>query len=243
MFWPFFLNKLQTSSMVHTENRRKQWSEFAARKKAQMTPEELAVFVAKKKEYDRAYRVANREHRKALNQSPKYVEWNKKHKKEFYKNVRKIREGRKDRVPAAPVEIQKQRIRESCRRCRVRAMKDPINRMVFNTRKAIGYHLNSRGRKKRHSTMTYIGCSGIELMAHLEKQFKPGMTWENYGPVWWIDHLRPVTTFNLLDEGEQRKCFHYTNLQPMFKIENIKKGNRYSSLPPDYFASKSTVNN
>ena len=63
------------------------------------------------------------------------------------------------------------------------------------------------------------------LRNYLEKQFKEGMTWENYGQ-WHIDHIIPLSSFNLLDEKEVKKAIHYSNLQPLWAIDNLKKGNR-----------------
>ena len=60
----------------------------------------------------------------------------------------------------------------------------------------------------------------------LEAKFKEGMTWENHGE-WHIDHIKPCVSFNLLDENEQKKCFHYTNLQPLWASENLSKGCKY----------------
>ena len=73
--------------------------------------------------------------------------------------------------------------------------------------------------------MELIGCSIDHLITHLEKQFKTGMTWDNYGQ-WHVDHIKPLTSFNL-DEPEQQRCAcHYTNLQPLWADENKSKGNR-----------------
>ena len=52
------------------------------------------------------------------------------------------------------------------------------------------------------------------------------MTWENHGE-WHIDHIKPCASFNLLNEDEQKKCFHYTNLQPLWASENLSKGCKY----------------
>lgn len=70
-----------------------------------------------------------------------------------------------------------------------------------------------------------VGCEIEELIAHIEKQFRPGMSWANRAS-WHIDHVQPRTAFDLTDTEQQRKCFHYTNLQPLFPIENKKKGGR-----------------
>jgi hypothetical protein len=64
------------------------------------------------------------------------------------------------------------------------------------------------------------------LKGYLAGKFKDGMTWENHGE-WHIDHIKPCASFNLLDEGEQKKCFHYTNLQPLWASENLSKGCKF----------------
>jgi len=79
---------------------------------------------------------------------------------------------------------------------------------------------------KSDTTRNLLGCEISELKTHLESQFVDGMDWSNYGKdmgQWSIDHIIPCASFNLLDEKEQRKCFHYTNLQPLWHIDNIKK--------------------
>jgi len=68
-----------------------------------------------------------------------------------------------------------------------------------------------------------IGCSKEELKWHLEKQFKPGMTWDNYGK-WHVDHIIPLYTAKT--EQEVYKLYHYTNLQPLWAEENLRK-NKY----------------
>ncbi len=81
---------------------------------------------------------------------------------------------------------------------------------------------------KRKSVLRLIGCSIEELNIHIEKQFKPGMTWENYGIyTWHIDHIIPCSAFNLDILEEQERCFHYTNLQPLWAKENLTKSDNY----------------
>lgn len=80
------------------------------------------------------------------------------------------------------------------------------------------------GKLRIEKTTELIGCSFAELKAHLESQFKDGMTWENYGQRGWhIDHIIPCAAFDLTDPEQQKKCFHYTNLQPMWCEENQRK--------------------
>lgn len=80
-------------------------------------------------------------------------------------------------------------------------------------------------RYKSLSSLQLMGCSIEVLRDHLEKQFTPGMSWSNYGK-WHIDHIKPCASFDLTKSEEQQKCFHYTNLQPLWALENLKKGSK-----------------
>jgi len=72
-----------------------------------------------------------------------------------------------------------------------------------------------------------IGCSINQLRQHLEKQFKDGMSWANYGKFGWhVDHVKPCAWFDLSDPAQRSICFHYTNLQPLSARENWSKGAR-----------------
>ena len=83
-----------------------------------------------------------------------------------------------------------------------------------------------KGVKKAAGTMALFGCTRAQLLVWLERQFKPGMTWENYGPAWHVDHRRPCAAFDLADPSQQRQCFHYTNLQPLWAGENLSKSDK-----------------
>jgi hypothetical protein len=87
--------------------------------------------------------------------------------------------------------------------------------------------VTSKGTIKTKKTSDLLGCSIIELKEYLESKFIPTMTWENYGKYWHIDHIIPCSSFNLIDEEEQKKCFHYTNLQPLFAFTQIIEGVEY----------------
>ena len=83
--------------------------------------------------------------------------------------------------------------------------------------------LKSKNLRKNNKTFEIIGCTPFELQKHLEEQFIDGMTWENYGQ-WHIDHIIPLSTANI--EEEIYKLCYYTNLQPLWAIDNLKKGNK-----------------
>lgn len=83
-----------------------------------------------------------------------------------------------------------------------------------------------KGETKSVSTKKLIGCSIEKLLEHLENQFQDGMTWDNYGE-WHIDHIKPCALFDFTKVKDQRECFHYTNLQPLWAEDNLRKKDKY----------------
>ena len=83
-----------------------------------------------------------------------------------------------------------------------------------------------RGRIKSGSAVRDLGCSAKELKLYLENYFPlyPKMNWSNYGSEWELDHYTPLSAFNLTDKNAFLEAFHYTNLQPLWREENRKKG-------------------
>ena len=87
---------------------------------------------------------------------------------------------------------------------------------------------------KYNNTIKLLGESITVVRQHLEKQFKYGMTWQNHGSgndKWHIDHIIPCSSFDLTKEDEQKKCFHYTNLQPLWQYENLSKSDKILNTP------------
>jgi hypothetical protein len=74
-----------------------------------------------------------------------------------------------------------------------------------------------------------LGCSESELVRHLESKFLPGMSWDNRNQ-WHIDHIKPLCAFDLTDPEQQALAFHYTNLQPLWAGDNMRKGGRYGGV-------------
>lgn len=111
------------------------------------------------------------------------------------------------------------------------AARNKKHREDFNFRLSI--NLRTRVRKALHGltkaspTVKLLGCSIVDLKQHLESQFKPDMSWSNYGyRGWHIDHIIPCSHFDLSKRENQFKCFHYTNLQPLWWTDNLSKHNR-----------------
>lgn len=81
-----------------------------------------------------------------------------------------------------------------------------------------------RGITSTSACMEMVGCTPEVFKIHIENQFQPGMSWDKYGyETWHIDHKRPIATYDLKDEDQRRKAFHYSNLQPLWADENFRK--------------------
>ena len=96
-------------------------------------------------------------------------------------------------------------------------------------RRRLGHALKDN--QKSGSAVKNLGCTVKQLKEYLESKWLPGMSWDNYGrynpkrKTWHIDHIRPLSKFDLTNEEQFKKACHYTNLQPMWAEDNIKKSN------------------
>ena len=97
---------------------------------------------------------------------------------------------------------------------------DPIFRITANLRTRLRKAIKDINKSKK--TMELLGCSIEEFKEHIEKKFKKEMTWNNYGE-WELDHIKPCCSFDLTDIDQQKKCFHYSNIQPLWKKEHRQK--------------------
>lgn len=92
--------------------------------------------------------------------------------------------------------------------------------------------MKRNGLQKNKRSNRYLGCTYADAMRHIEKQFQRGMTWANHGKVWHIDHIVPLASFNLSNADHVLMCCHYTNLQPMWARDNIRKGDTVPTCQP-----------
>jgi len=95
-------------------------------------------------------------------------------------------------------------------------------RLAKNLRTRIWWALKA---KKRNKTKELIGCSIEFLMGYLASKFTAKMSWDNYGQ-WHIDHIKPCSSFDLTIFKQQKICFNYKNLQPLWAFDNLSKGNK-----------------
>jgi len=142
------------------------------------------------------------------------LEWRKKNKDKKYKSDRNYFLQNKDRL----IKYRKDWVKNK-----------KNNEPGFKIKCYLSSRLNSllNGNVKITKTSILIDCPIKELKCHLEKQFQKGMSWKNYGlRGWHVDHIKPCCSFDLLKLSEQKKCFHYTNLQPLWAYDNLSKGGK-----------------
>lgn len=154
------------------------------------------------------------------------------------KKAKKFREENRDKIAEA-----RKKYRQTNHAKRVKCAWDKNKR-----RNDVGYHISCvlrsgfydalSGRVKKSSAVRDLGCSIAELKERLEGLFYDNprtgekMNWDNYGKRdpnsegWQIDHIIPVSSFDLTKRKEQLKVIHYTNLQPLWAIDNLRKNNR-----------------
>lgn len=103
---------------------------------------------------------------------------------------------------------------------------DPLYKLIFTARGRILQAIKRGGYIKSKNTRDLLGCDNVKIWKkHLEKQFKVGMSWDNHSLYGWhIDHIIPITAFDLSDPEEQLKAFNYKNTQPLWCWENWSKG-------------------
>ncbi len=158
----------------------------------------------------------------------KYYQENKeeigqKRKVYFQENKEKIKEYKKEYR-----QKNKEEVAEKNRKyTREKRKTSALFKFISLIRSATWRGIKSAGAMKDARSEKLLGCSFEEGHDYIATLFKPGMSWENHGSRGWhIDHIKPIASFNLTDPEEQKKCFHYTNLQPLWAEENIKKGSK-----------------
>jgi hypothetical protein len=108
-------------------------------------------------------------------------------------------------------------------RIRKKSLEDPCYKIKATLRARIHDVLKNT---KVHKTNKLIGCSKHETQEWLEFQFGSSYCWETYGTKWHIDHVIPISFFNIQDEYEQRLCFNWTNLRPLNAKDNLQKSSK-----------------
>lgn len=105
---------------------------------------------------------------------------------------------------------------------------DAMYRLKNNLRALIRTSFRRRGFAKGSKTEEILGCSWPEFRAHIERQFLPGMCWEKMGLAIHIDHIIPLATAD--NASDVLRLNHYTNLRPLWALDNMRKGARIAHL-------------
>lgn len=146
------------------------------------------------------------------------------HRKYRAENLEVVRERRR----AFYQNNKKKIIKRGYERTKERYKNDLKFKLRCSLRTRLGTALKRKGIRKHKKTLKLLGCTLDQLKEHLEKRFTEGMTWENHGE-WHIDHIRPLCTFDLTVPEELEKAAHFSNLQPLWAIDNLRKGPRLTS--------------
>jgi hypothetical protein len=191
----------------------------------------------KKAETMTKWREKNPDYMKQYGQSEKSKEYRKQyykeHRQEYKDRTKEWRAENPERekeTRAKYNEENKEKLNEYHRKWKENKRNTDVNyKLQSNLSRRIRYELNTllKGKKTKRTT-TYIGCSIDELKSFLSERLLNGMTWENYGSVWHIDHKIPCSSWDFSSEFESHCCWNYRNLQPMFASENQSKHDSYN---------------
>jgi len=119
-----------------------------------------------------------------------------------------------------------ERQKERLRACHVNRMtNDPLYKLQRNLRKRLANAVKRDS--KSGSAVKDLGCSMVDFKSYLESKFLPNMSWDNYGRKGWhMDHIVPLSHYDLSDPNQLKKACHYTNIQPMWWRDNLSKGSK-----------------
>lgn len=111
-----------------------------------------------------------------------------------------------------------------------RTKSDPVYRLTKVLRARVKAALIKASVSKSGKTFDLLGMSGKDFMEYLlsHRSCRKHFTAENYGTVWVVDHIRPISSFDLSSKEQQSAAFHFTNCQPLSKDENARKGNYWN---------------
>jgi hypothetical protein len=215
--------------LANKEKVSKQLAEYYAKNKIKIK-EQQAIYYAENRARialrEAAYRAANKE--KVAESKKRYAKSNKEKLRKYMERYQAANKEKLAENKARYSAENKEKIANyHANRQRTRLKTDPLFRLSTNLRCRMRLAFKSQSARKSQSTVRLVGCSKDELRQHLVSQFREGMTLENHGKVWHIDHIRPCASFDLSDPNQAILCFHYSNLQPLFADENLRKSDRW----------------
>ena len=153
-------------------------------------------------------------------------EWvlNNKEKRKEYRKVYNIKNKESNNKSCREwYSVNKQKVNEYYKK---RKENDPLFKLRCNIATLIRFYIKKQGYSKKSKTLKILGCTIEEFKVHLENKFVDGMTWDNHGE-WHLDHIYPVSLAK--DEEELIRLNHYTNFQPLWALDNIRKSNKINN--------------
>lgn len=150
------------------------------------------------------------------------------HRDIIYTNTKAWIQNNSDKVKSTAAKYRKKYKVRITTHCRMRKHSSPTFRLIENVRTRMWHGL--KGYIKTSKTEKLLGCTFMEFKDHIEKQFVEGMSWDNYSyRGWHVDHIKPISLFDLSKEDEQYRAFNYKNCQPLWAKDNLRKSNRYET--------------
>lgn len=213
----------ETNKVYWEDNKdrlRQRNKEYQKENKNRILEQKRLVYDEEKKRKKREYYEANRE--RILEQKREYYLRNK-------ERIQQYREENKEHISELNSEYHKRhrvRMRARKRENDRRRRENPHERVAMNLRRKLNKIVKE---SHRQPIDEFVGCSHNRFREYFESLFKPGMRWENHGELWQVDHIRPCCSFDLTDPVQQLECFHYTNLQPLWTKDNLRKANKWTS--------------
>jgi hypothetical protein len=126
-----------------------------------------------------------------------------------------------------------EKLKEMQRKYRITSRSKPLNRAKSNMRNRFRDALKHYRQTQRDTMSSMIGCTWAFFDKWISSQFKRGMKWENYGSIWHIDHIEPLAHFDVTDQNDMKRAWHYSNLRPLKAAENLKKGAKIVTCQPE----------
>lgn len=153
----------------------------------------------------------------------------------YSKNKERMRQIAND---ARAKNLTKFRNRDKARRNKVYQRKkerwhsDPVYKLGMQLRHSLYRSLRRKSVNKTCSALKLLGCSIDNFVIYIESQFDVGMNWSNWGNgegSWHLDHIVPIALFDISKESHRQRCFHFSNMRPLWAAENLKKNAKFTS--------------
>lgn len=207
----------------------------------------LATRKESQKESQRKWREKNPNYMKEYSQSEKSKEYHRKyyseHKVEYITRKQQWRKDNPERETQSRQRYKaenKDKVNGYHRKWKeTKRTNDVGYKIVTNTSRRIRYELNTllKGKKTKR-TSELLGCSIEYLKTHLEALFEEGMSWDNYGKVWEIDHIIPCASWDFTNDFDNKCCWNYRNLQPLLKGKNRSKRAQYDIVDKERYTNE-----